>query len=214
MGLFRVIEDNNSQIAIWKVTESEQELKEMTGIDLSNIYTYPRRRIERMVTRAILDRLNHFEPLNYYPNGRPYYYEGTPHISISHTSKIVVVGFSQSMSVGVDIERTNRDFKIVANKYLTKDELQRMNLDHQKSLALAWCAKETVYKLPWGEGKCYTTDINILDFNAPSEDGLVNVDVNDLNVIHHLQVKYHFFDEFCLSWVLSDQKTLSNFNHN
>lgn len=208
MGLFRVIEDSNSQIAIWKVTESEQELKEMTGIDLSNIYTYPRRRIERMVTRAILDRLNHFEPVNYHPNGRPYYYEGTPHISISHASKVVVVGFSQSMSVGVDVEKANRDFKIVANKYLTNDELQWINLDHQKSLALAWCAKESLYKLPWKGGKCFTTDINIQNFNPISDDGVINVDVIDLDDTHHLQVKYHFFDEFCLSWVLSDQKLI------
>ena len=137
MGLFRVIEDNNSQVAIWKVTESEQELKGLTGIDLENIYTLPRRRIERMVTRAILDRLNHFEPVNYHPNGRPYYYEGAPYISISHTAKLVVIGFCQKMNIGVDVERTNRDFRIVADRYLTIDELQWINLDHQKSFPMA-----------------------------------------------------------------------------
>ena len=204
MGLFRVIEDNNSQIAIWKVTESEQELKGLTGIDLTDSYTYPRRRIERMVTRAILDRLNHFEPVNYHPNGSPYYYEGSPYISISHTAKLVVVGFCQRMSIGVDVERTNRNFRIVADRYLTPKELEWINLDHQKSLALAWCIKESVYKLPWKEAKNFTKDINILDCNVTADTGFVNVDVVDLNETHRLVLKYLFFDEFCLSWVLND----------
>jgi len=204
MGLFRVIEDNNSQVAIWKVTESEQELKELTGIDLSSSYTFPRRRIERMVTRAILDRLNHFEPVNYHPSGRPYYYEGSPCISISHTAKLVVIGFCQKMSIGVDVERTNRDFRIVADRYLTLDELQWINLDHQKSLALAWCVKESVYKLPWNGGKCFTTDINIHKFNTIADSGSVKVDVIDQNVTYQLELKYLFFDDFCLSWAIRD----------
>lgn len=204
MGLFRVIEDNNSQIAIWKVTESEQELKGLTGIDLSDSYSLQRRRIERLVTRAILDRLNHFEPLNYYSDGRPYYYEGTPYISISHTAKLVVVGFCQRMSIGVDVERTNRDFKIVANRYLTPNELEWIDLEHQDSLALAWCIKESLYKLPWKGGKCFTTDFNIQKFDTTTETGSVYVDVIDLNEKHEIELKYLFFDEYCLSWAVSD----------
>ena len=204
MGLFRVIEDNNSQVAIWKVTESEQMLKELTGIDLTNSYALPRRRIERMVTRAILDRLNHFEPVNYHPNGRPYYYEGSPYISISHAAKLVVVGFCQRMSIGVDVERTNRNFRIVADRYLTPKELEWINLDDQKSLALAWCIKESVYKLPWKEVKQFTTDINIQRFDNPLDSGNVVVEVIDQNENHRLELKYLFFDEFCLSWAVSN----------
>jgi len=201
MGLFRVIEDNNSQIAIWKVTETEQELKELTGIDLSDSYAFPRRRIERMVTRAVLDRLNHFESLNYHPSGRPYYYEGSPYISISHTAKLVVVGFCQKMSIGVDVERINRNFRIVADRYLTPKELEWIDLDHNNSLALAWCIKESVYKLPWTEAKNFTNDIIIQKFEKPADSGSVYVDVIDLNETHRLELKYLFFDEFCLSWV-------------
>jgi len=204
MGLFRVIEDSNSQIAVWKVTESEQQLKELTGIDLTNSYTYPHRRIERMVTRAILDRLNHFEPVNYHPNGSPYYYEGAPYISISHAAKIVVVGFCQKMSIGVDVERTNRDFRKVADKYLSQKELEWIDLEHHDSLALAWCIKESVYKLPWAVNKNFTTDINILNFKDISRSGSARVNVIDLEIIHHLELKYLFFDEFCLSWVSYD----------
>lgn len=201
MGLFKVIEDNNSQIAIWKVTESEPALKQLTGIDLTDIYTFPRRRIERMVTRAILDRLNHFEPVNYHPDGRPFYYEGSPYISISHAAKIVVVGFCQRMSIGVDIERTNRDFRIVADRFLTQKEMEWISLDNQNSLALAWCVKESIYKLPWKEPKNFTNDINIQKFDNPLENGSAYVEVMDFNETHRLELKYLFFDEFCLSWV-------------
>jgi len=204
MGLFRVIDDNNSQIALWRIVESEQELKDLTGLDYTNYYSYPRRRIERMVVRAILNQLNHFEPINYHTNGRPYYSNGTPHISISHTSKMVAVGFCQNKSIGVDVEGVSRDFKKVAYKYLTQNELKWINLNHQESLALAWCIKESVYKLPWKVNKCFTSDINILDFKDLSSNGIVKVDVIDLDITHHLELKYLFFDEFCLSWVIND----------
>jgi len=206
MGLYRVIEGNNSQIALWKVTESEQELKDLTGLDLTNNHSYPRRRIERMVIRAILNQLNHFEPVNYHPNGRPYYSEGTPHISISHANRMVAVGFCQNKSIGVDVELTSRDFKVVAHKYLTKKELEWINLDHQESLALAWCIKESVYKLPWKVNKCFTSDINILNLKDISSSGTISVDVIDLDITHHLELKYLFFDGFCLSWVLNDHQ--------
>lgn len=201
MGLFKVIEDNNSQIAIWKVTETEEELKKLTGIDLSDTYALPRRRIERMVTRAVLDRLNHFEALNYHPNGRPYYYEGSPYISISHTAKLVVIGFCQKMSVGVDVERTHRNFKIVADRYLTPKEMEWIDMEDNNSLALAWCIKESIYKLPWAEPKNFSNDINIQKFDKLAECGLVLVDVFDANEIYRLELKFVFFEEFCLSWV-------------
>lgn len=203
MGLYRVIEDNNSQIAIWKVTETEQELRMLTGIDLSDTYALPRRRIERMVTRAVLDRLNHFEALNYHPNGRPFYFEGSPYISISHTAKIVVIGFCQKQSVGVDIERINRNFRIVSDKYLTTNELSWIDLDHNNSLALAWCIKESVYKLPWACAKIFTNDIDIQRFDILSDSGLVYVNVKDADEIHKLELKYVFFEDYCLSWVFN-----------
>ncbi len=201
MGLYRVIEDNNSQIAIWKVTETEHELRMLTGIDLTDTYALPRRRIERMVTRAVLDRLNHFEALNYHPNGRPFYYEGNPYISISHTARIVVIGFCQKLSIGVDIERVNRNFKMVADRYLTQNELNWINIKHNHSLALAWCIKESVYKLPWICAKNFTNDINIQEFKILNESGSVYVDVLDANENHRLELKYVFFEDYCLSWV-------------
>ncbi len=204
MGLFRVIDDNTSQIALWRVTESEQVLKDLTGLDYTNYYSYPRRRIERMVVRAILNQLNHFEPVNYYPNGRPYYSKGAPHISISHTTNMVAVGLSKVMNIGIDVELTSRDFKKVTNKYLTQKELEWIDLNQQESLALAWCIKESVYKLPWKVNKCFTSDINISDFKSISSNGIVKVDVIDLDITHHLELKYLFFDEFCLTWVIND----------
>jgi 4'-phosphopantetheinyl transferase len=202
MGLFKVIDNKQVQIALWRITETEQELKDLTGMDLSEKYSHPHRRIETMVVRALLNHLNHFESINYHPNGRPFYSTGTHHISISHTTKMVAVALSQNMSVGIDIEQVSRNFKTVAKRYLTDDEFKWINLNHQESLALAWCIKESIYKLPWSVNKSFTSDINILEFKDLSSNGVVQVEVIDLNITHHLELKYLFFDEFCLSWVL------------
>lgn len=201
MAFFRLIEDNDVKIALWEITETEQELMTLVGLDLSNEYSYPRRRMERMAIRALLNHLGCTETVQYHQNGRPYLTKGDQNISISHAGKMVAIALSNTQNVGIDIENVNRNFRSVAKKYLSENELKWINTSHQQSMALAWCIKESIYKLPWKDFKTFTTDIDIKPFNNLKNQGDVNVDAVDQNSIHSLVLKYLFFDEFCLSWV-------------
>jgi len=206
MGFYKQIDDDQAQVALWRITETEEELKALTGMDLTSKYAYPRRRLEVMVVRALLNHLNHFEQINYHPNGRPYFSNNNPHISISHTAKMVAVAFSSQHYVGVDVERVNRDFGEVAYKYLTEEEFKWVDLTDQKLLALIWCIKESVYKLPWDKPKIFSTEINVPKIDNKGDEGVIRVEVCDTDRNIDLNLKYLFFDEFCLSWVLSNHK--------
>jgi len=206
MGFFKQIDDDQAQVALWRITETEEELKALTGLDLSEKYAYPRRRLEVMVVRVLLNHLNHFEQISYHSNGRPYFSNNNPHISISHTAKMVAVAFSYKYNVGVDVERVNRDFGEVAYKYLSEEEFKWVDLTDQKLLALIWCIKESVYKLPWDKPKIFSTEINVPKISNVGDEGVVSVEVIDLGRKIYLDLKYLFFDEFCLSWVLNNHK--------
>jgi len=206
MGFYKQINDDQAQVALWRITETEEELKVLTGLDLSDKYAYPRRRLEVMVVRALLNHLNHFEQINYHPNGRPFFSNNDPHLSISHTAKMVAIAFSSKHNIGVDVERVNRDFAEVAYKYLSEDEFKWVDLTDQKLLALIWCIKESIYKLPWEKPKNFSADINISKIDKLGTEGAVKVEVADLERQIDLTLKYQYFDEFCLSWVLSNHK--------
>lgn len=206
MGFYKQIDDDQAQVALWRITETEEELKALTGLDLSDKYAYPRRRLEVMVVRALLNHLSHFEQVNYHSNGRPYFSNNDPHISISHTAKMVAIATSSRYNIGVDVERVNRDFGEVAYKYLSEEEFKWVDLTDQKLLALIWCIKESVYKLPWDKPKIFSTEINIPMIDNIGDEGVVGVEVVDLGRKVNLDLKYLFFDEFCLSWVLHNHK--------
>jgi len=206
MGFYKQIDDDQAQVALWRITETEEELKALTGMDLTSKYAYPRRRLEVMVVRALLNHLNRFEQINYHPNGRPFFSNNDPHLSISHTAKMVAIEFSSKHNIGVDVERVNRDFAEVAYKYLSEDEFKWVDLTDQKLLALIWCIKESIYKLPWEKPKNFSADINISKIDKLGTEGAVKVEVADLERQIDLTLKYQYFDEFCLSWVLSNHK--------
>ena len=202
MALLRVIEDDGSMIAIWQTTESEEELKELVNMDLADIYSYPKRRIERMAVRAILNSLGINDEVCYHQNGRPYFKEKPIHISISHAGRIVVVALNKSKHIGIDVESINRNYKAVSKKYLTSDEQAWINDENLKFMSLAWCTKEAVYKLPWKDFKCFNTDINIKKVSSIQEKGIIEAEVFDQNSIHPVILNYLFFSEFCLVWIV------------
>lgn len=201
MPSYKLIDDCNVQVALWQITESEQELMDLVGLDLSNQYSYPRRRMERMAIRALLNYLNHLEPVQYHQNGRPYFTDTEYNISISHAGKFVAVALSKDQNVGVDVENINRNYTSIARKYLSPNELSWINLGHKQSMALSWCIKEAVFKLPWVDFKCFTSDIEIRKFEKLNDHGEVTVEAIDQKSVHSVLLKYLFFDEYCLSWV-------------
>lgn len=71
------------------------------------------------------------------------------HISVSHCRDRVAVLLS-ARECGVDIECRDRRFSAIAERYLTEEEYlvaSKANFDRQTFLALAWSAKEALYKM-------------------------------------------------------------------
>ncbi len=137
-----------------------------------------KRQRERLAWRAALRRELSKEqyadldiPQNFSITYRPC---GAPHIegcqqlniSVSHTSTHVALLISPHRC-GVDIEQLHRNFKRVASRYInTTEKSLSHDLQPQQFMALAWSAKEAVYKYGGAVGIDFLHDITITSINT------------------------------------------------
>jgi phosphopantetheine--protein transferase-like protein len=76
---------------------------------------------------------------------------------------------------GVDIECRDRRFSAIAERYLTEEEYlvtSKANFDRQTFLALAWSAKEALYKMLRREGVDLCRDLRIVAI-SPKQQSIV-----------------------------------------
>ena len=107
--------------------------------------------------------------IKYTPQGAPVLARGIvigdshyTHISVSHCRDKVAVMLSLR-PCGIDIEQLTRDFGRVSTRYITPDE--RALCQCEEFEAIAWCAKEALYKLAQIEGLDFRRDIIIESIN-------------------------------------------------
>ena len=116
--------------------------------------------------RHVLSNMTGLEPLEIplkaEPGKPPLLAKGLGHISMSHCSDALLIGWS-STKIGVDIERKDRQFQAhkLSKRFFTKDEnseIEHLNPLQARELVLKrWVVKEAAIK--WQSGKI-ATNIN------------------------------------------------------
>ena len=123
-----------------------------------------RRRNEHLAWRRVVRReLGRKISIGYNEVGAPVVDIPDTYISVAHGAGCVAVAISDSR-VGVDIERTDRDFGSVSSRYMTLAE-QQLSAD-ERWAAVVWTAKEAIYKLYGQHEVDLTEDIRIMAFDA------------------------------------------------
>ena len=126
MGLYLKKElENEAEIGVWEITETEEELKELSSTpademeEISFIKSESMRK-QRLAFRALLNSM--FDEkvyLSHHDNGKPYIENNPINISITHTDRFVAVILHDEEDVGIDIESLDRDFSAVEKKALS-----------------------------------------------------------------------------------------------
>jgi phosphopantetheinyl transferase len=127
---------------------------------------------KRIRERAATLRLLHHElgvedALHHCGSGRPYLAAGSRRISISHAHRWVALALHPCREAGVDVESMLRSVAKLAPRYLSAGELAGCTTQAQQ--CLAWCAKETVYKLAGEEGVSFAEHIRLSRFDVGAE---------------------------------------------
>lgn len=212
MGLYLKKElENEAVIGVWQITETEEELKELSSTpsdemeEISFIRSESLRK-QRLAVRALLNTL--FDEkvyLSHHDNGKPYLENNPVNISITHTEKYVAVILHEEENVGIDIESLDRDFSAVEKKALSEDEIDDLEDDKRnEQLAIYWCAKEAVFKLLSRYNVDFAEQIEIERFRPRGEGELEATFTGKKDEEEEFDLEYITFDRHVLVWVVGE----------
>ena len=207
--LKKELEDSKTTIAVWQITETEEQLKEMSSTptdemeEISFIKSESLRK-QRLAVRALLNELFVEKVfLSHHDNGKPYLENQVTNISITHTEKYVAVILNDTEDVGIDIESMDRDFSAVEKKALSEDEIEDLDDDRRnEQLAMYWCAKEAVFKRLSHYNVDFAEQIEVERFRMRGEGELEATFIHKDGYEEEFELEYITFDRHLLVWVV------------
>ena len=123
-----------------------------------------RRRREHLAWRRIVrNELGRNVIIEYNEVGAPIVDTPNTYISVAHGGERVAVAIADE-PVGVDIEALDRNYDRIKERYMTPQEVALSDNDNWP--AIAWTAKEAIYKLYGKREVDLTKDIRITSFDA------------------------------------------------
>lgn len=153
--LLRRIINDHSLFAIWKISETVEELRSAIKLRenedlLYNTFVAESRQKQWLAYRILIRELltpDEF-PVEYDASGKPYLAGSDSHISVTHTDDLAAVIISRHARVGIDIEKIKPRVEKVRDKFISEKESFLIGKERElEQLTLAWCAKEALYKL-------------------------------------------------------------------
>jgi len=162
---------DNLEIAIWKVTELEEELEacllENEKIEFRTL-VHPKKRLEFLGARNLVAYIAQNAGIAYQgiekdDTGKPFLTENSLEISISHCLPWVGLVWHPQKPVGIDIERPQEKLQKVAPRIFSEPEM-KYSKDNLTLITKIWCAKEVLYKIYAQGGNTFKTDFFVSDF--------------------------------------------------
>lgn len=186
---------DHAEYAIWKIEEdcdfflsqlilSDWEQKYHDGIQ------HPARKLQWVASRYLLKYLmntTEFVELLFDDHGKPFITNFDLKLSLSHSPGYAAAIISQEYEVGIDIEEQHRNMEELKNKFLSKEEIDKIGEEERmKKLLLYWSAKEVIYKI-YGKRKLeFKDDMFIKPFILKSRGELDGVLLKHGQVVDYL----------------------------
>ena len=203
--------ENEATIAVWQITETEQELIELSSTpsdemeEISYIRSESQRK-QRLAVRALLNEV--FEEkvyLSHHDNGKPYLENMVTNISITHTEKYVAIILHDEEDLGIDLESLDRDFSAVEKRALSEDEIDDLDDERRnEQLAIYWCAKEAIFKRVSAYKVDFAEQIEVERFRPRGEGELEATYIDKNEDEEEFDLEYMTFDRHVLVWVVGD----------
>ena len=176
MPLFKTIQFNaTTQILVWKITESYQDLYETVVLNEKNSIRISGMKSE-LHQRAFLSVRKLFYLAGYtdfdlyYDNfGKPHLKDGK-HISITHSHNFSAIIISDE-TVGIDIELQREKIIKIADKFCDSEfEFLTDNQEYIRKLTVIWGAKEAIFKIRNEKGISFKNHIRVNAFDLETQE--------------------------------------------
>lgn len=216
MPLFKSWTNGEGVFAIWKVEESNGQLRALLkgafpyDADISRMKAESRRS-EYLAVRVLLAEVcGEEKEICHEPSGKPFLADGSFHLSISHTKGYVAIALHPTREVGIDIERVSGRVLKVADRFMSKEELQgekealetysggaeRSTLYY---MLLHWSAKETMFKLMNQAEVDFRNHLRVLPFRLCSEGCFTGCECRTSQAASY-PVHYMLHPDFVCTW--------------
>ena len=201
--------DNGAEIAVWQITETEDELKALSSVPSDemeeiSLFGSESQRKQKLAVRALINEL--FDEkmyLDHHDNGKPYLENCATNISITHTEKYVAVIIHDEDDLGIDIESLDRDFSAVEQRALSEDEIEDLDDDSRnEQLAIYWCAKEAIFKRMSQLRVDFAEQIEVEKFRPKGKGELEATFMHKNGHEEEFNLGYVIFDRHVLVWVV------------
>ena len=199
MPLYKtIILSPSTQILVWEITESYQDLLEAVVLNESNLNRLNCMKSE-MHQRAFLSVRKLFQEVGYtdfdlfYDEfGKPHLHDGK-HISITHSHQFSAIILSDQV-VGIDIELQREKIIRIADKF-ADNEFSFLNPEEKteyiRKLTVIWGAKEAIFKIRNERGISFKDHIIVEPFGM--DDLKVKTELHFDDIIKDFNV---CFEEF------------------
>lgn len=201
--------DNGAEIAVWQITETEDELKALSSVPSDemeeiSLFGSESQRKQKLAVRALINEL--FDEkmyLDHHDNGKPYLENCATNISITHTEKYVAVIIHDEDDLGIDIESLDRDFSAVEQRALSEDEIEDLDDDSRnEQLAIYWCAKEAIFKRMSQLRVDFAEQIEVEKFRPKGKGELEATFIHKNGHEEEFNLGYVIFDRHVPVWVV------------
>lgn len=205
MPLYKSIAVNETtHILIWKITESESELKSNLALSSYSVNRLQKMKLAAhrsgyLAIRQLLHLAQYTDAdITYTSNGKPILSDGVE-ISITHSFPYAAIILGEQ-AVGIDIEQVKTKVEAVVPKFISAKEAEYLDLDNNnvnrklEMLTSIWCAKEAIYKQYNTPGLSFKNHIDIAPFenDAPYTKGVVTYQ-SDIQHFHVDKIKWEGF---------------------
>lgn len=191
----------NRAWALWRITETEEELKELLTHreEAPSLLSHIQKRLEwlagRLLTQTLLENFDEsYRGTQKDLFGKPFLIDSDIHISFSHSYPFVAVVVDRKSVVGIDLEQPKEKLRRVAQRVFSQAEASDAGDDLIK-LCVYWCAKETLIKIHGKKDLVLASDLRIDAFTRSSEGNIIGrIVVNNHESV--IPLYYRVFEQF------------------
>jgi len=166
------IEDNlGNPWALWKIEESEEELRKASSWHevIPEAINHPHKRLEWYAARVLLSSLmahagHSFQGIVKDAHGKPFPANSSWNLSLSHSYPFVAAYLHATGSVGIDIQHPRDSLLRIAPRILHPEELADASPEIAK-LCVIWCAKEVLVKVHGKKDLIFAKNLKISPFS-------------------------------------------------
>lgn len=209
MPLYKTINfDSSTQILVWKITESYEQLFDEVQLNEKNLLRLNRMRSELhqrafLSVRKLLKQAG-YSDLHYDESGKPHLLD-QKFVSISHSHNFSTLIISDQKA-GIDIEMQRDKIIRIADKFVNNKEslcLGASNTqDYIKKLTVKWGAKEAIFKIRNEPGISFKDHIWVNSFEIQDNKTTAILEIE--NVKQQFAIHFEEFEGFTLVYAFEN----------